>query len=129
ARGAARRGRRSSRRPRRRPRLAPAARSRAAARSRGAGYTRDMRVAPFLVLLALLAPARAEPGKDASALARRIVEEHRSDPHRERIEVVLSEPGAVPARGEARIEIRRGRHAPEETLLALTLEPTGARLV
>lgn len=87
--------------------------------------------APLLLLLLAAAPARAaraDAREDALALARSVVEKHRSESHRGRFEVVLPEPKAAPEKGSARLEARSGRYAIEERGYALVLDATGARL-
>jgi hypothetical protein len=77
----------------------------------------------------LAATARADEGQDGLALARKTVEAHRSDAHRDRFEVAYPEPRPAPRRGSARVEARSGRYVLEDTGLTLTLEGGEARLV
>jgi hypothetical protein len=81
------------------------------------------------LVLGLALEARADTRSDALALARDLVEKHRTSEHRDRFLVSFPEAGAPPERGVARLEARTGRYEREETGITLTLAPEGARLV
>jgi hypothetical protein len=87
-----------------------------------------MRAGLLLVLLLAVGEARADVAQDALALARATADAHRSEEHKARMTVAFPAPGAVPGRGEARLEARSGRYALEQTGYVLVLEPEGARL-
>jgi hypothetical protein len=96
--------------------------------------TRAARIGGSLVLAAsalsaALAPARADDLGDAAALARKVVEAHRSDAHRARYEVVFPDAAALPRRGSVRIEARGGRFAALESGFTLEVTESDARLV